>query len=211
MDGHAENAPAMGDSPPIALEPRFDTTAILVRAQAGDPLALNALCERFLPRLTHWATGRLPGYCRELMQTDDLVQEAVVNTIGRLSSAPQRGSALYAYLRTAVLNRIRDEIRRVQRRAPVTPITGEERDPSPSAHEELLGREVQRQYDAALERLKPEEREAVIGRIELGLGFAELAEALGKSSADAARMAVNRAVVRLGQEMAAPAQGDRSP
>ncbi len=56
-------------------------------------------------------------------------------------------------------------------------------------------------YDAALERLKPEEREAVISRVEFDLSYAELAEVLGKPSANAARMAVVRALVRLAEEM----------
>ena len=37
--------------------------------------------------------------------------------------------------------------------------------------------------------------------MELGCSYAELARALGKPSADAARMSVSRAVVRLAAEM----------
>ncbi len=57
------------------------------------------------------------------------------------------------------------------------------------------------QYDAALDRLKPEEREAIVSRVEFDLSYAELAEVLGKSSPDAARMSVVRALVRLAEEM----------
>ena len=53
----------------------------------------------------------------------------------------------------------------------------------------------------------PEEREAIIARIELGLSHAEVAEALGKPSAAAAHMAVSRALIRLAREMA----HDRKP
>jgi len=45
------------------------------------------------------------------------------------------------------------------------------------------------------------DREALVGRIELGLSYAELGSALGKPSADAARMAVGRAILRLSDEM----------
>jgi DNA-directed RNA polymerase specialized sigma24 family protein len=38
-------------------------------------------------------------------------------------------------------------------------------------------------------------------RVELGLGFDEIADQLGKPSADAARMAVARAIARLADEM----------
>jgi RNA polymerase sigma-70 factor (ECF subfamily) len=46
-----------------------------------------------------------------------------------------------------------------------------------------------------------EDRDLVIGRIELGLTFEELAEAVGKPSPDAARKAAQRALVKLIEEM----------
>jgi RNA polymerase sigma-70 factor (ECF subfamily) len=57
-------------------------------------------------------------------------------------------------------------------------------------------------YEAALTRLKPEKQQTIITRIEMSLSYAEIAEALGKPSPDAARMAVSRAIVRLAEEMA---------
>ena len=45
------------------------------------------------------------------------------------------------------------------------------------------------------------DREAIIGRVELGLSYQELAEALGKPSAEAARKAAERALLRLAEEM----------
>ena len=65
-----------------------------------------------------------------------------------------------------------------------------------------MGSEVFARYEAAMERLRPEEREAVIARVELGLSHAEVAESLGKPSPAAAHMAVSRALVRLAEEMA---------
>ena len=52
-----------------------------------------------------------------------------------------------------------------------------------------------------MERLDAETREAVIARIEMGCSYAEVAELMGKPSADAARMTVSRALVRLADEM----------
>ena len=65
--------------------------------------------------------------------------------------------------------------------------------------ESLVGRETVEAYDAALAQLTDEEREAVIGRVELGLSYEELASAVGRPSPDAARMAVGRALVKLGK------------
>ena len=45
--------------------------------------------------------------------------------------------------------------------------------------------------------LRPIDREAIIARVELGFTYEEVAAALGKPSANAARMAVERALVRL--------------
>jgi len=56
-------------------------------------------------------------------------------------------------------------------------------------------------YERALLKLRPEEREAIVMRLELGCTFDEVAAALGKPTANAARSAVNRAVLRLVQEM----------
>ena len=47
----------------------------------------------------------------------------------------------------------------------------------------------------------PEEREAIIGRVELGMTYADLAEALGKPSSEAARKTAARAFRRLAEEM----------
>ena len=41
----------------------------------------------------------------------------------------------------------------------------------------------------------------MIARIELGCSYAEVAELMDKPSADAARMTVSRALVRLAEEM----------
>ena len=67
--------------------------------------------------------------------------------------------------------------------------------------EAAIGREEVARYEAALARLRPEDREAIVARIEMGYDYVELAEALGKPSPDAARKAVQRAVVRLAEEL----------
>ena len=93
------------------------TLDLLQRARAGDQDALNALFGRYLPPLRRWARGRLPRWTRDLRDTDDLVQETLVQTLGRLDAfEPRHEGALQAYLRQAVVNRVRDEVRRVGRR-----------------------------------------------------------------------------------------------
>ena len=67
--------------------------------------------------------------------------------------------------------------------------------------EEAIGQEALERYEAALARLRPDDREAIILRIEMRYPYAEVATALGKPSVAAAQMAVSRALVRLAEEM----------
>src|SRR5687768_1921182 len=67
------------------------TLTLLERAQAGDAEALDALIARFLPRLQRWATGRLPGWARDLADTHDLVQETVVQAFKKIEKFEVRG------------------------------------------------------------------------------------------------------------------------
>ena len=49
--------------------------------------------------------------------------------------------------------------------------------------------------------IRPEERAAIIARVEMDYTYPEMAVALGKPSAEAARKAAQRALVRLAEEM----------
>jgi RNA polymerase sigma-70 factor (ECF subfamily) len=183
--------------------PSGETTAVLLdRARAGDDRALNRLCERLRPRLRQWASGRLPAGARSLTDTEDLVQDVLVQSIRRLSDfRPEHRGAFFAYLRTAVTNRIRDQIRR--RDAGERALDGAEdpRDPFVSPLEQVVGREMLERYEAGLGRLSDSDREAIIARVELDLGYDEIAEMIGSASGHAARMKVSRALVKLAKEM----------
>jgi RNA polymerase sigma-70 factor (ECF subfamily) len=188
-------------SPPVPAE-LTTTIQLLSRAQNGDDGALNALFDRCLPPLRRWARGRLPRYTRDVLDTQDLVQETVIKTLRHLREFEVRHEgALQAYLREAVVNRIRDEIRKKGRRPPNEDLDENQPDPAASPLDHAIGREQVERYEAALARLRPAEREAIIGRIELQYDYAQLAEALGKPSPDAARVAVKRALSRLIEEM----------
>jgi RNA polymerase sigma-70 factor, ECF subfamily len=170
--------------------------------RAGDTAALNRLMDRYLPRLSRWASGRLPKWARDLSDTDDLVQDTLVRSVANLDHFESRGEgALQAYLRGAVMNRIRDEIRRHRRLPNAGPLDPTIPAQGQSPLESAIGGEVLAKYDRALERLDAETREAVIARIEMGCSYAEVAELMGKPSPDAARMTVSRALLRLADEM----------
>ena len=89
----------------------------------------------------------------------------------------------------------------MQRAAPQDPLGTARASSDPSPLEQAIGAELLESYEAALQRLKPDDREAIIARVEMGLSWSELAETLGKNSAASAQMAVSRALVRLAREM----------
>jgi RNA polymerase sigma-70 factor, ECF subfamily len=175
---------------------------LLERAQAGDRVALDSLIARYLPRLQRWATGRLPRWARDMADTQDLVQETLFQTFKRIERFDPRGEgALQAYLRQAILNRIREELRRTKRRPPTSELDSAAEDNGRSPLEEAIGREAIERYEQALARLRSQDRELVIARIELGYTNREIAELLDKPTPNAARMATERAIVRLAKEM----------
>jgi len=185
------------------------TQELLSRYKSGERAALDCLLARYVPSLKRWATGRLPQWARANADTEDLVQETLLQTFTRIDSfEPQGRGALHSYMRTAVMNRIRDEIRRAGRTPHRGELDPELGDAKPSPLEEAIGNEALERYERALARLRPEEQDVIIARVELGFGNEELATALGKPSADAARKAAQRALVRLAEEMS---RGESEP
>jgi RNA polymerase sigma-70 factor (ECF subfamily) len=183
------------------LDPE-STFHLIERARAGDEQALERLFARHLKPLQRWASGRLPKWARDLADTDDLVQDTLLKTFKRIEGfEPRRVGALQAYLRNAVLNRLRDELRRKGRAPAATNVDDIDVEAAESPLEDAIGREAVETYEQALQQLKPEEREAIISRVELGYSYEELAVALNKPTADAARKTAQRALVRLAEEM----------
>src|SRR5262245_47486277 len=193
---------------PNQLEPPANVTTtieLLERFKQGDATAVDQLVERSLPPLKRWARGRLPVWARSLADTQDLVQDAVVRALPHLSTSEGRQpGAPQAYLRQAIPNHIRAEIRKVQSKPMGPPLGDSFPDVAPSPLEHAIGRERLERYETALARLRPEEREAIVARLELQQSYEEVALALGKSTPDAARMAVARAVRNLVQAMTEP-------
>ena len=190
--------------------PASSTVELLDRARAGDARALDELFARAGPPLRRWARGRLPRGLRDIADTDDLVQETMLATLKHIDVFEYRtDGALQAYLRQSVLNRIRNEVRRAFRRPASLPVDTDTPDMDESPLDALIGRQSMEAYDTALAQLQDDEREAVIARVELGLSYAEVAQALGRPSPDAARMFVGRVLVKVAALLDASAAFDR--
>ncbi len=195
VDSSKESVPATDD------DTQFDSTLdVLERARKGDGSAARILIERTVGPLRRWARGRLPYYARAGANTEDVVQDAVLRALARVDHFEHRSvDGMQKYLRESVRNRIRDEVRRVTRRGVGEELPDSLHDNSYTPLEELILKERSERYLAALRTLKPNDRMAIIFRLEQQLSFEEIAAKLGKSSPDAARMTVTRAVKRLGE------------
>jgi RNA polymerase sigma-70 factor (ECF subfamily) len=174
------------------------TIELVVRAREGDRLAVEALLQRSIPDLKRFAHGRLPPAARGSLDTGDLVQETVLHVLRRLDTfEPRHVGAMRAYLRQSVINRIRDEIRRIGRHPTPTELPQDMASDLPSPLEEAVYAEAYDRYRATIAALSPRDRSLVVARVEAQWSLGEIAQRFDLPSVDAARMAVTRALRRL--------------
>lgn len=182
--------------------PADSSLVLVLRAQEGDAAAREELCARYLPRLRRWARGRLPAWSREHLDTEDIVQETLVQSIRHLEGfSATHDTAFWAYTCQALRNRLHDVVRRAARRPISSELTEGQAAEDPSPLELVVGQDTLRQYEGALQRLRPADRDLIVAKVELGFGYPEIADLLGKSTVGATRVAVSRALLRLAAEM----------
>jgi RNA polymerase sigma-70 factor (ECF subfamily) len=191
--GTTSQAPLISDEPTIEL---------VVRAREGDRLAVEALLERCIPSLKRWAHGRLPLAARGSLDTSDLVQETVLHGLRRLDHfQPRHVGAMQAYLRQSVINRIRDEVRRISRQPAPVELSDEPASDLTSPLEGAIKTEAYERYRDALQDLSTRDREMIVARVEAQWTVQEIAQKFGMRTTDAARMAVSRALRRLADRL----------
>ena len=174
------------------------TIELVVRAREGDRLAVEALLQRSIPSLRRFAHGRLPAAARGSLDTGDLVQETVLHVLRRLDTfEPRHVGAMQAYLRQSVINRIRDEVRRIGRHPTPVDLPDDLASEIPSPLEEAVRAEAYDRYRAVLVQLSPRDREMIVARIEAQWNLGEIAQRFNMRTVDGARMAVTRALRRL--------------
>jgi RNA polymerase sigma-70 factor (ECF subfamily) len=196
----AEHQGRASDSLPDA--PASSSVSLILRAQDGDERAREELCARYLPRLRRWARGRMPVWARDHLDTEDIVQDALLQSVRRLDGfLPEHEGAFWGYTCQALRNRLLDVIRRASRRPPTAGLEGDFVANDPSPLEVAVGRDTLKRYEETLARLRPIERDLIVARVELGFDYSEITELLGKTSVGATRVAVSRALIRLAMEM----------
>ena len=179
------------------------TSTLLARAVRRDASAVSRLFGRMRHSIERWAHGRLPRWARARLDTGDLVQEAFLRILPRLHRfEPRHREALRAYLRETIRNRIRDEMRRAGKVEVPDPGGLEAVGRAGEQLHQAISSENARKYRSALGRLAEGDRELIVGRLELGYSYEQLALASGKHTPAAARVAVRRAHLRLAGEIA---------
>ena len=159
--------------------------------QSGDYRAAIASCARSYSV----SLGRLcMAFTGSQAESEELVQETLLAAYDGL--AQYRGEGTVRAWLFGIARRIcgrHNEMRnRREARLKLVHDTG----PRPDASELSIEREQAERARAALAKLKPSEREAVVLRFDAGLSFREVAQACGVDEA-AARKRVSRALARL--------------
>lgn len=174
---------------------------LVQRAKAGDSSALDRLILRYLPRLRRWTRRRLPAWARDVAETEDLVQETLLNAVRNLPAFEMRHDlSLQAYMKRAARNRLNDEIKRARRHLPADPLDPEWRAEQPDPEQYAIGREDLWRCRVALARLRPKDRRLILLALAGERRSDQLARQTGQS-AGAARVALTRALARLAEEM----------
>jgi RNA polymerase sigma factor (sigma-70 family) len=181
------------------------TTELIARIRSGDREAWSRLVERELPQLRRFAKGRLPLFARGALDTQDLVHDVLLRAMPRLDSwEGNRPGALQAFLRRAVANQIVDEIRKARRRVASTAPIESHPDSGPSALAQVISREDRMRLRAALENVSASDRALLGAPFGWGLRYADVAARVRRPTANAARVAVERAVARVAKAMRKP-------
>jgi RNA polymerase sigma factor (sigma-70 family) len=188
-----------GRSPAVSDASTLDLVA---RLRAGDKEALDIVWARCWKSLSCFAAGRVPPRIRGMLETQDLVAEALEKGLSRLLDIElARDGALMSYLRRVLKNLIVDKIRAADRSPLRASLDDQQLDDTLSPLDRALEREKAELYEAALERLKPRDAELILLRVEQQSNYDEIALHRGLPTANAARIAVRRALFRLAHEM----------
>jgi RNA polymerase sigma-70 factor, ECF subfamily len=195
-------------APPGQVIPDRD---LVLRARSGDAEAFRMIFERCATAI-HRFTGDV---LRDAALAEEATQETFVRAHARLGSLHE-GEALLGWLfgiaRLVSLEQLRERRRAAGLRAPTTSTESpgmpgadpgpQQADGAPTPEAALLTREADRHLDAALGELSGERRAALLLRLDHGLGYDEIAEAMGWSLAKV-KNEIHRARVQLRGTLAA--------
>jgi RNA polymerase sigma-70 factor, ECF subfamily len=179
-------------APRLVLYSKLTDSELVDKATNGDVRALDALVERYSPRVNRLAS-QLMG---DLEEARDAAQESLVKVCTRLKQF--RGEAQFAtWLHRLVVNTCRDRMafQRVRRTEPLEldeQAVSDEPDPSNLA----VLTDLRRDLAFALSRLSNDQRIAVVLRDSFGLSYKEISR-VARMPVGTAKCYVHRARARL--------------
>jgi RNA polymerase sigma-70 factor (ECF subfamily) len=181
-----------GSVPRLLLYTKLSDSELVDKATHGDNRALDALVERYSPRVNRLAS-QLMG---DLEDARDAAQESLVKVCTRLRQF--RGEAQFAtWLHRLVVNTCRDRMafQRVRRAEPLEldeQVPADDLDPSNLA----MLTDLRRDLADALSRLSNDQRIAVVLRDSFGLSYKEISR-VARMPVGTAKCYVHRARARL--------------
>ena len=129
---------------------------LVKRVGAGDPAAVQAMVARKLPRMLSLAQ-RMLG---DAAEADDVAQEAMLRAWKQAPRWTPGQARFDTWLHRVALNLCYDRLRR--RREIATDVIPDHIDDGPAPDRGLLASETGAQVQAALSRLPPRQREAIV-------------------------------------------------
>jgi len=187
------------------------------RAQADDSLAMDELFARYLPRVRQITAIRLGRTQHELLDADDITQEAMSDAFRNLQQFDSGSDGKFCnWLSALVQNRIRMALRSGQAKkrgggnvkrfadqqdtVRASHLRGHEA--TPSQHARVS--ETNEQMEQALQQLSETNRELIVQRYYCQMTYEEIAEAMEYDNTDTARAAYSRALRALRAVMPTP-------
>ena len=182
------------------------TGELLARVGRGDESARDDLFARYRQRLERFIRARIPDDLRILAETQDFAQEVSIKALGALDRFEYRGlGSFWSYLRRIALNHLIEVGRKQARRGDRVSLPEGSSAPIAAASASPLSALVRREeflaFESALERVPERQRHALLMRLELDLDYEVIAEECDYPSADAARMAIARALKQVAEDL----------
>jgi RNA polymerase sigma-70 factor (ECF subfamily) len=179
-----------------------ETTLLVSAACQGDRRALEALFERYLPRVRRIVAVRLGRTAAQLVEVEDVVQDTLLEAFQDLARPDHRTESSFCnWLARCVENNIKDTLRRGHARKRGSGGVARQADLSSSGWSSVLphdgptptqiarAHELDAQLEQAMLALNPRYREAIILRVACGMSAAEAAVELGlRTAADAQKL-----------------------
>jgi RNA polymerase sigma factor (sigma-70 family) len=189
----------------VSPRDRHSDEELLSRARAGDAEAFRVIFDREAPGVRRF----LGDLLRDGVAADEGTQETFVRAHHRLGTLEQAGKLqgwLFGIARMVFLEQIRHKRRNGPQLDPANERPQIDRAPSPEAL--LLSAESDRMLDGAIAGLTEERRAALLMRIDHGLGYSEIASAMGWSL-QKVKNEIHRARLQLRASLAGYLEGAR--